>query len=157
MNIYYVYVWIRLDTNEVFYVGKGHGNRYKDMSMRNRYFLNIVAKVKMQNIEIKIIEDALTEEAAYTREKYWIAYYRNHSSCLTNMTDGGEGSSNWYSYLTDEEREHHREISKSFLGKKHTAETKEKMRQYWSTHTKVLTDDGRRRISESAKGRPGYG
>ena len=27
MNEYYVYEWIRLDTNEPFYVGKGKGNR----------------------------------------------------------------------------------------------------------------------------------
>ena len=26
-NEYYVYEWIRLDTNEPFYVGKGKGNR----------------------------------------------------------------------------------------------------------------------------------
>lgn len=26
-NIYYVYEWIRLDTNEVFYVGKGKNNK----------------------------------------------------------------------------------------------------------------------------------
>ena len=30
MNEYYVYEWFIVDTNEVFYVGKGKGNRYKD-------------------------------------------------------------------------------------------------------------------------------
>lgn len=34
MNRFYVYVWIRKDTNNVFYVGKGSNNRYKDLSMR---------------------------------------------------------------------------------------------------------------------------
>ena len=43
--IYYVYVWFRTDKNEVFYVGKGKGNRSHDMGMRNRHFLNVVNKV----------------------------------------------------------------------------------------------------------------
>ena len=29
---YYVYEWIRLDTNEPFYVGKGHGSRCYKLS-----------------------------------------------------------------------------------------------------------------------------
>lgn len=27
---FYVYEWYNIDTNEVFYVGKGCGNRYKE-------------------------------------------------------------------------------------------------------------------------------
>ena len=30
-NKYYVYEWIRLDTNEPFYVGKGCDDRWKDL------------------------------------------------------------------------------------------------------------------------------
>ena len=32
---FYVYEWYNIDTNEVFYVGKGCGNRYKTTSRRN--------------------------------------------------------------------------------------------------------------------------
>ena len=43
MNDYYVYEWIRLDTNEPFYVGKGKGNRWKDLIRgRNYHFNNIL-------------------------------------------------------------------------------------------------------------------
>ena len=42
MSKYYVYEWIRLDTNEPFYVGKGHGNRWKHTDGRNSYFTNII-------------------------------------------------------------------------------------------------------------------
>ena len=60
-NIFYVYTWTRLDKNYVFYVGKGHGNRYKDLSSRNKYFTNIVNKIGIENIRIDIIENELTE------------------------------------------------------------------------------------------------
>lgn len=56
MNNFYVYVWIRKDIDKVFYVGKGKNNRYKDLSSRNKWFLNVVHKVGMENIEIKILE-----------------------------------------------------------------------------------------------------
>ena len=126
-KIYYVYKWIRLDKNEVFYIGKGHGNRYKDLRMRNKYFLNVVNKVGMDNINIEIIEDNLDEITAFEKEKYYIKYYKDIGCNLTNLTSGGDGSSDWWNYLSEEEKEHHREISKSFLGKTHSEETKQKM------------------------------
>lgn len=155
-NRYYVYVWTRLDTNEVFYVGKGHGNRYKDMRMRNRYFLNIVNKVGMDNIKIDIVEKDLSEEDAFEREQYFISYYKTISSCLTNMTKGGEGSSDWFDHLTEEEKELHRELSKSFLGKHHTQETKEKIRKSHLGKTHNMSKEGHDRLSSLAKTRPGY-
>ena len=114
MRKFYVYVWIRKDTGNVFYVGKGTKNRYKDLSMRNKYFLNIVNKLGMDNIEIKIIENNLTEQEAFDKEKEYIKYYIDNGIKLANMTSGGEGSSDWYNHLTDEEKQRHREISKSF-------------------------------------------
>ena len=131
---YYVYVWFRTDKNEVFYVGKGHGRRSHDMTMRNRYFLHVVNKVGMNNIVILKLEENLSEAEAFEKEVYYIAYYEKLGHRLTNMTKGGEGSSDWFSRLTEEEKERHREISRSFTGKKHTEETK-------------------RKISEAAKGR----
>ena len=38
--MFYVYEWYNVDTNEIFYVGKGCGNRYKSISHRNQHFLN---------------------------------------------------------------------------------------------------------------------
>lgn len=150
-NIYYVYIWIRKDKgfDQVFYVGKGHNNRYKDMSERNKWFLNVVHKVGKENIEIKIIEKDLFEDEALEREKYWIAYYREQGEPLTNLTDGGEGSSNWYEFLTDEEKEKHKEISKSFLGKHHTEETKKKMSE--AAKGKKKTKEATQKMSQTRK------
>ena len=36
--MFYVYEWYNVDTDEVFYVGKGTGNRYKQTSKRNKKF-----------------------------------------------------------------------------------------------------------------------
>lgn len=176
--IYYVYVWFRTDKNEVFYVGKGKGNRSHDMGMRNRHFLNVVNKVGMDNIVILKLEENLEEQEAYEREKYYIAFYESLGHNLTNKTKGGEGSSDWYSRLTEEEKQRHREISaKAFTGKKHSEETKKKMSEkakgrkhspesiekmkktkkennvvgYWKG--KTLPEDFRRKISEAAKTR----
>lgn len=151
MRNFYVYVWIRKDTNNVFYVGKGTKNRYKDLSMRNRYFLNIVNKLGMDNIEIKIIENNLTEQEAFDKEKEYIKHYIDNGIKLANMTSGGEGSSDWYKQLTDEEKEHHREISKSFLGKHHTEETKKKMSE--SANGRKWDDEHKQMFSDLAKGR----
>lgn len=155
-NIYYVYIWIRKDIDKVFYVGKGHGNRYKDMRMRNRYFHNVVNKVGMDNIEIIKIEENLSEEEAFEREVYYIDFYQKQGCPLTNMTKGGEGSSDWFDRLTEEEKQKHREISKSFLGKNHSQETKIKMSQSMTGIKHNMSEEGRRRLSEFAKNREVY-
>lgn len=154
-KIYYVYKWIRLDKNEVFYIGKGKNNRYKDLRMRNRYFLNIVHKIGLENIKIELIEENLDEQTAFEKEKYYIEYYKKLGAKLTNMTSGGEGSSDWWNYLTENEKENHREVSKSFLGRKHTEETKQKIRNsHLGKH--FMSEDGKKRLSEYAKTRPVY-
>ena len=153
-NIFYVYEWIRLDRNEPFYVGKGKRNRYKDLRMRNKWFLNIVNKLGLEKIEIRKIEENLSEEEAFEKEKYYIKKYREYGIDLCNMTDGGEGSSNWYSSLSEEEKENHRLISRSFLGKTHSEETKLKMSN--SAKGRTLSLETRAKLSKIAKGRDGY-
>ena len=150
-NIYYVYVWIRKDINKIFYVGKGKKNRYKDLSSRNQWFLNIVNKIGMNNIEIKIIENNLTEDEAFEKEIYYISKFKEENHPLCNLTKGGEGSSDWYTYLSEEEKEHHKEISKSFLGKHHTKETIEKMKK--SATGRKWDDEHKKLFSELAKKR----
>ena len=97
--------------------------------MRNKYFLNVVNKVGIDNTTRKKIEENLTEQEAFDLEIYYIQHYKEIGCELTNMTKGGEGSSDWFEHLSEEEKDKHREISKSFLGRKHTEETKEKIRQ----------------------------
>ena len=109
---YYVYEWIRLDTNEPFYVGKGCKNRWKEIRRKNPYFTNIVNKIPCV---VNILHDNLDEQTAFELEVWYIREYRDiigYNMC--NVNDGGEGQS-----LCGE--------LNSFYGKEHTEETKNRL------------------------------
>lgn len=90
---YYVYIWYIVDTNEVFYVGKGKGRRYKQISGRNKFFTDMY---ESHNCEAKKVYENLTEQEAFQKEREVVRWYKENTSYrLTNQTDGGEGSSGW--------------------------------------------------------------
>lgn len=136
MEDYYVYEYIRLDTNEPFYVGKGHGDRWKDMRRNyNSHFMNIINKVE---VAVNILADNLTENEAFGLEVYYIYLYRDvvgYDMC--NIQDGGEGHS-LYGNLNP------------FYGKKHSEESLEKMRK---SHTgKYPSIETREKLSNQRTG-----
>ena len=134
-NKYYVYEWIRLDTNEPFYVGKGCGNRWKERYRKNPYFMNIINKVPCV---VNILHDNLDEQTAFGLEVWYIREYRDiigYKMC--NINDGGEGQS-----LCGE--------LNGFYGRKHTEDSIEKMKQ---SHTGIYpNDEVRQKLSEKRKG-----
>lgn len=88
-NIYYVYEFIRLDTNEPFYVGKGKTKRWKELKFgRNENFIKIVNSVP---IAVSFLEKELNEETAYEYETFYIEEYREMGFQLANIVDGGKG------------------------------------------------------------------
>lgn len=90
MNNYYVYEWIRLDTNEPFYVGKGKDNRCYDLNRGyNKHFNNIIKSILTA---VYILNNNLSEQEAFDYECWYINYYKNLGYNLVNITDGGEGS-----------------------------------------------------------------
>lgn len=103
---YYLYRHIRLDNNEVFYIGIGTKNRFKSKFSRNRYWNNVV---NITDWKAEIILDNLTREIAEEKEKEFILLYGRKdlkTGTLCNLTDGGTGG----------------------LGLKHTEEAKNKMK-----------------------------
>ena len=82
----YIYGHYKKDTGELFYIGKGIGRRAWVTSRRNPYWKNVVIK---HGYVVKILEDGLTDEQAYEKEKQLIAEVGLEN--LTNMTEGGCG------------------------------------------------------------------
>lgn len=87
-NVFYTYVHIRIDTNKVFYVGKGKGNRAYVTKRRNAHWNNIVAKTPYT---IHIVKDNLSEHDAFKLEIELIKQYGISNLC--NLCLGGEGAS----------------------------------------------------------------
>lgn len=101
-------------TGEVRYIGKTKNELHKRLSghykdKSENYKTHWIASLKKRELKpsISIIE-ICTEENWEERERYWISFYKNQGSRLTNLTDGGEGLPRGY---------------------KHSKETIEKIRQ----------------------------
>lgn len=89
---FYVYLHYRISDGEVFYVGKGKGQRIVS-TKRNRLWRNIAEK---HGVRASIYKDNLSEEEAFQIESELIVRFGridNKSGCLANLTDGGEGMS----------------------------------------------------------------
>lgn len=116
----YVYCHFRLDNNQLFYVGKGSGNRLNSKTKRNPYWKNIVDKCN--GFKSIILANNLTKKEALLFERKIIqAIKQQHGNILTNMTDGGDGGLN-------PSPETRKKQSEAKLGKKLTEETKQKIR-----------------------------
>ncbi len=109
-NKYYVYFHRRLDNDEVFYVGKGSGNRAYVQSKRNKYWKSIVNKY---GYRIEFYATNLDEATSFMLEVEKISYFRSIRQAYCNLTDGGEGVSG--SIRTDNQKKNY---SSSKMGDK---------------------------------------
>jgi hypothetical protein len=81
---FYVYIHRALDSNQVYYVGKGSGTRAFDLNKRSKYHRGVIKKY---GCIVEIVIEHLTHERALIQEILGIKYY--HPRC--NFTKGGEG------------------------------------------------------------------
>ena len=141
---FYVYMWYFKDTGEVFHVGKGTGNRYKEKRIhRNQYFQNVVNKYP-ENVDVKIYKDNLTEEEAWILERQMISYYWSIGQCKTNLHEGGKGG---YTGNYDSP-ERSRKISEALTGR---PRKKGPDNPLYGTH---LSEETKKKISKALKGKP---
>jgi len=117
--MYYVYEYFKVESNEVFYVGKGTGRRYKELHNRNPYFLAVYRKYKC---DVRKVHEGLTDEQAFEKERELILHYRKSGQAYCNLTDGGVGFST--GKLNPTYKRSHRGMNNYFYGRKHTEETK---------------------------------
>ncbi|NRG48130.1 GIY-YIG nuclease family protein [Bacillus sp. CRN 9] len=91
---FYVYEWFVKDTGEIFYVGKGRGNRYKEYHERAYEAEKIRKKY---DTDVRFIEKGLTEDEAIALESQEMTRILNETNHrLTNriiplMTKRGNG------------------------------------------------------------------
>lgn len=101
MNDFYVYEWFNIDTNEVFYVGKGRGSRYKTTRKRNKYFLKYIEN---NNVDVRKVYENLTEEEAFSIEEKLTKAYKEKGQCQCCLAKGGTGGTS--SIWTEEFKEY---------------------------------------------------
>lgn len=120
---YYVYIHKTLDSNTIFYVGKGKGKRCSETRSRNIYWHNIVNK---HGFYYEKVAENISDENAKELEIFLISLIGRKN--LTNMTDGGDGSSGYIA----------------------SKETRLKLSK--SSKNRIWTEESRKKLSESKKG-----
>ena len=155
---HYLYRHIRLDKNQVFYIGIGTKNkkdvlyntygRAKSRRYRNKYWNNVVSKA---DYEIEIVFESTNYEYIKQKEIEFIKLYSrfDKGATLVNMTNGGDGLT---SYKHTEQSKliigSKSKGNKNWLGKKHSDETKKLMSEKALKNSKETS----KRMSKLHKG-----
>jgi hypothetical protein len=149
------YAHRRLDTNQVFYVGKGSLRRAYEQRGHNKYWN---AVTKKHGYEVNILAKWNTDLEAFAHEKFLIACFKDMGHPLTNATDGGEGVSGWKWSVSQREKLVKALTGRAgtFKGKKHTEETRKKISAILLGRESprkgvVVSDSARLKMSKSAK------
>lgn len=85
---FYTYLHRRNDTNAVFYIGKGKGNRAY-VKKRNKFWHSVADS---RGFTVEIVARWETEKQAHDHEIFLIWCFRQMNAKLVNQTDGGEGT-----------------------------------------------------------------
>ena len=115
---FYVYEWYNTDTNYVFYVGKGCGKRYREMTHRNQLFKDYCLN---NDVEVRIVKNNLTEEEAFIYEAELTKFYKDKGECHCSLAKPGVGG---YSQVWTQE-----------------------LKQYWSQYNPMKDQEQRKRMS----------
>ena len=116
---FYVYEWFIVETNEIFYVGKGCRNRYK-VKKHNSVFNYIL---KHNNCESRIIKFFDEEKDAFEYEYLRVKELKQKGQCKANIYQVGLGGTiNWRD---------------------------EKNKEKYSKYNIMKSEDQRKRMSES--------
>ena len=175
--MYYVYKHHTKDTNELFYIGKGKGQRaFEASGSRNKLWKNIVNK---HGYLVEFIKENLTEEEALQIEKEAIELYKPRA----NFSVGGRGGATGYKHTQESLRRRSEtqsrikstpeaRIKNSIIQKEvqNRPEVKEKVtaasREYWRkvkigeiphpSLGKFVSEETRKKLSERFKGKNAY-
>ncbi len=137
MKKYYIY-GLEYD-GVIFYIGKTNDLKTRlckhksSAKLQRTYKENYINKLIIENKDFKIkIIETVENSKEDEREIYWISYYKSIGHKLCNSTSGGEGGDYW-------------------TGRKHSEETKEKLRQI--AYKKISEGNGIKTYLGSKNGR----
>jgi hypothetical protein len=125
-NNFIVYIHIRPDTNEPFYVGKGVPGREIRLYGRNQYWKNIVNK-NNGVFESKILFKGLSEEEALLKEREIELDLKNKGYILANIIECG--------------------VKAGTTGMKHSEESKRKISERLKGH--ISPNKGKKQSKET--------
>ena len=149
----YVYKHIRLDTNEIFYIGIGlnssNKRRVNSKRSRNNHWLSIVKKFGFKS---EVIYDNITWEEACKIEIDLIKLYGRSDlglGNLVNKSDGGEGNVNMI--VSESTKQKLRDAN---IGKKGVYIMSEDMKTYISNKRKgiIFSEEHKRKLSKAKLG-----
>jgi hypothetical protein len=114
--MFYVYEHIRLDTNAIFYVGKGCGARICSKDKRNKHWQSIVNKAGYKG---RVIVESHDEELVFFAEQERIDQLRKLGLKLANQTDGGGGGIKGYRHTSESRQLISKNVKGKMAGEKH--------------------------------------
>lgn len=152
MERYYIYEHIRLDTNDVFYVGKGtikktnpYG-RSQEKSRRSDLWKKVIKKT---DYKIKIVFEHEDEKVVFAKEIELIKLYGRKDlglGPLVNFTNGGDGTSG-----AVRSNEFKNKVSKFHSNKTVSEETKTLIKK--KRKKQVINEEHRKNISLGLMGK----
>jgi hypothetical protein len=85
-STYYVYIYVSYPDNQVFYVGKGQGNRWTAAESRTSYFKEAQREIEEKGGKILPVKIWFTddEQEAYDMERYFYDMYTSLGHGLCN-------------------------------------------------------------------------
>lgn len=114
--MFYVYEHIRLDTNAVFYVGKGCGARVRSKDKRNKHWHAIAAKAGYSG---RVIAESYDEELIFLAEEERIDQLKRIGLSLANKTAGGAGGIKGYRHTEEAKRRISENLKGKLAGERH--------------------------------------
>ena len=138
----------------IFYIGKGQGKRAYDLTKRNVYWKRVAEKYGTPTVEI--LAGWKTEKEALDHEILLISCFKDMGYKLTNLTNGGEGSTGYKH--TQESIDKIAKIktnnpNKYWLGKPRTQETKDKISKALIGVGRPHTEEAKNKISSAHIGK----
>lgn len=145
--MFYVYIHKKPE-GDVFYVGKGTGDRAFSHDNRNIHWQRTVKKY---GLEVQVLSHFSDEQEAFTQERLLIKSFRDSGVNLVNMTNGGEGAGG-YKWTPEQVARWRASMpSNHMIGRKHSESTKAKI---GAKHRgKKISPEVAAKISASLKGR----